>query len=62
LHAGNFWGAGEPRFPDKFVRGYTEHVRQNGGVVTWDIPVSPGGEIPQAFVEQMKSLTEKAAP
>jgi hypothetical protein len=57
IYAGEFWGRGEPRFPDSFVEGYTRHVIENEGVVTWDIPVSETGEIPASHVEQMESLS-----
>jgi hypothetical protein len=53
IYAGEFWGRGEPRFPDNFIDGYTRHVIENEGVVTWDIPVSDTGEIPHSFIEQI---------
>jgi hypothetical protein len=55
-YAGSYWGRGEPRFPDEFVIGYTKHANQHDGVITWDIPVSHTGQIPQVFIEQMKNL------
>jgi hypothetical protein len=57
-YAGSYWGKGEPRFPDEFVIGYTKHANALGGVVTWDIPVSHSGEIPAAFMAQMKAVNE----
>jgi hypothetical protein len=53
---GEFWGVGEPRFTDDLVRGYTRHVNGCGAVVTWDVPVSAGGRIPQVFVDQLRSI------
>ncbi len=57
VYAGEYWGRGKPRFPDSFIEGYTRHVIENEGVVTWDIPVSDTGEIPHSFIEQMKLLS-----
>lgn len=58
-YAGSYWGRGEPRFPDELIVGYTKHANQNDGVVTWDIPVSHTGQIPQEYIEQMKKLGAK---
>jgi len=55
-YLGESWGRGTPRFPDAFVIGYTQHVHSKGGVVTWDVPITPGGLIPQPFVEQLRTL------
>jgi len=55
-YLGESWGRGTPRFPDAFVIGYTQHVHSKGGVVTWDVPITPGGLIPQPFVEQLRAL------
>jgi len=53
---GNWWGAGAPRFPDEFVVGYTKHINAQNGAVTWDVPLSPQGEIPAAFMVQCAAL------
>lgn len=55
-YLGNSWGSGEPRFPDEFVVGYTKHVNSKDGVVTWDVPISESGVIPEAFINQLKVL------
>ncbi len=55
-YLGDSWGSGEPRFPDEFVLGYTKHVNSKGGVVTWDVPISKDGIIPQAFIDQLMIL------
>jgi hypothetical protein len=55
-YLGESWGSGEPRFPDEFVVGYTRHVNEKGGVVTWDVPIGKGGLIPERFVEQLAAL------
>jgi hypothetical protein len=54
---GTTWcGGDEPRFPDAFVAGYTRHVNDNGGVVTWDVPIEESGLIPEAFLRQLEAL------
>ena len=61
-YLGENWCRGLPRFPDSFVAGYTQHVRERGGVVTWDVPITPEGRIPQPFIEQLaKQLAEPLA-
>jgi len=55
-YLGNWWGGGEPRFPDEFVVGYTKHVNSKDGVVTWDVPISESGLIPEAFIDQLRVL------
>jgi hypothetical protein len=37
--SGTNWGEGKPRFVDEFVIGYTKHVNEKEGVVTWDVPI-----------------------
>jgi len=52
----NWCKGGQPRFPDEFVVGYTKHVNSMDGVITWDVPITKGGLIPQPFVEQLSAL------
>jgi hypothetical protein len=39
LSLGRWWGASPPQFPTELVVGYTKYIMQQGGVVTWDVPV-----------------------
>jgi alpha-L-fucosidase len=55
-HLGDSWCRGNPRFPDRLVSGYTEHVRDRGGVVTWDVPIREDGSIPEVFVDQLRRI------
>ncbi len=55
-YLGENWSRGELRFPDEFVSGYTQHVVERGGVVTWDVPISAAGEIPTAYLDQLAAL------
>lgn len=58
-YLGENWGKGTPRFVDEFVIGYTKDVNSKGGVVTWDVPVSATGSIPEIFIAQLKRLNEE---
>jgi hypothetical protein len=56
-YLGDNWGSGLPRFPDEMALGYTKHVISKGGVVSWDVPMAPSGLIPDAFVRQLKVIS-----
>ena len=43
-------------FPVEFPIGYTRHVNANGGVVTWDVPITSEGRIEQVFVDQLAAI------
>lgn len=53
---GPWWAAGPPRFPTELVVGYTRYVTDHEGVVTWDVPISPAGSIPEEFVRQLAAV------
>jgi hypothetical protein len=53
---GPYWGRGEPRFPEEMVIGYTRHVNAAEGVLSWDVPVSRRGLIPEPFAGQLRAL------
>ena len=55
-YLGENWSRGRPRFADEFVVGYTKDVTSKGGVVTWDAPIKPNGQIPEEFIKQLKLL------
>lgn len=54
---GSMWNTGAPRMPDQLVLGITQHIVDNGGVVTWDVPISPSGELREPFIQQLKILS-----
>ena len=58
---GEYWGRGEPRFSEEMVIGYTRFVNDCGGVVSWDVPVSDDGRIPDAFVRRLAALNQALA-
>lgn len=55
---GSWWGYGEPRFPDEMVIGWTKHINNNAGAVTWDVPLSTDGIIQESFYKQIKALSK----
>jgi len=55
-YLGESWGRGQPRFPPELVAGYTQHVAQKGGVVSWDVPIGPSGIIPEAYLRQLEVI------
>lgn len=55
-YLGEYWCKGLPRFPDEMVCGYSKHIVDHGGVITWDVPIEKTGLIPEPFVSQLKSI------
>ncbi len=55
---GAWWGTGQPRFADDLVIGWTKHVIEHSGAVTWDLPLSDEGIIPENYFKQVKALSE----
>lgn len=54
--SGQWWGWGNPRFPDELIIGYTKHIIRHGGLMTWDVPINSKGKIPEANFQQMRKL------
>lgn len=54
---GSWWSTGQPRFPDELVIGWTRHIIDNSGAVTWDLPLSDDGIIPENYFNQVKALS-----
>jgi hypothetical protein len=55
-YLGARWGAGEPRLTAEEVVKCTLGIRAHGGVITWDVPVQPGGLISQPFLDQLSAV------
>jgi hypothetical protein len=53
---GTFWGLGEPRFPAELVVGWTKHTNNHGGTISWDIPLTYSGIIPENHFRQLQVL------
>lgn len=60
-YLGEDWCKGAPRSPDEMVSGYTRHVVENGGVITWDVPILESGLIPETFMGQLGAIGEGLA-
>jgi len=56
---GTFWGIGEPRFPVEVVTGWTKHINNLGGPVSWDCPITDSGMIPDKVYDQLAILSKK---
>ena len=56
---GEFWGIGEPRFPVEVVTGWTQHINNMGGTVSWDCPLTDSGKIPDKVYEQLAVLSKR---
>ena len=53
---GEAWGMGAPRFTADQVVEFTKKIRDFGGSVTWDVPVTIDGTITDPFLEQLAAL------
>jgi hypothetical protein len=53
---GETWGMGSPRFTAEQVIGWSNKVADEGGVITWDVPLQRNGLISQPFVDQLVAL------
>jgi len=54
---GTTWCGGQrPQWPDDKVIGLTRQIVEQGGVVTYDVPIQKTGLIPQPFVEQLRAI------
>jgi hypothetical protein len=55
---GKTWGAGPKQFSDDLAAEYTKYITSREGVVTWDVPISASGQIPQEFIDQLKVIRQ----
>ncbi|NCO36192.1 MAG: hypothetical protein AUJ92_04225 [Armatimonadetes bacterium CG2_30_59_28] len=53
---GGVWGSGAPRFPGDLATAYTRYVNGWGGVVSWDVPVTGDGDIPEEFRRLLEAI------
>jgi hypothetical protein len=45
--------------PVEVVTGWTEHINNMGGTVSWDCPLTDSGEIPDKVYEQLAVVSRK---
>jgi hypothetical protein len=57
-YLGPWWSKGEPRFPDAQVAEISAEIVRHGGVVTWDVPHGPAGQVSDSFMRQLKAIGE----
>jgi hypothetical protein len=57
-YLGARWSGGEPHFPDAQVAEISAAIVRHGGVVTWDVPHGPTGQISDPFMRQLKAIGE----
>ena len=55
-YLGANWGDPRLRFNDELVRGYTRHLRDHGGVMSWDVAIDAQGRIPDHCRRQLGLL------
>jgi Alpha-L-fucosidase len=55
-YLGRTWGLGAPRFTTDTVVGWSRDVREQGGTITWDVPVEPGGRLSPPFLDQLSAV------
>ena len=54
---GSNWGIGDtPRISDDLTISWTKYIMDNNGGVTWDLPTSATGEIPESFIQTLNKL------
>ncbi len=50
---GEKWGMGAPRFYEQQIVNWSRTVWDNGGVITWDVPIQCNGVIAMPFIDQL---------
>lgn len=56
-YLGDYWCRGvEPRYPDALATEYTRYINSLDGAVTWDVPISSTGVVPEIFVRQLATI------
>lgn len=56
-YLGKTWCGGErPQWPDDTIIGYTRHVVEKGGAITFDVPIERSGLIRRPFVDQLRMI------
>ena len=59
-YLGNTWGKGEnPRYGTDKLIPYIDKVNAQDGSVTFDVPLSAEGAIPESFMTVLRELAKK---
>ncbi|MDR3706857.1 MAG: hypothetical protein P4L33_01035 [Capsulimonadaceae bacterium] len=59
-YLGEWWGRGPVRINTDLSIGFTRHVNEKGGAVTWDVPIGLAGTIPEEFAKELASIGRAA--
>jgi hypothetical protein len=57
-YLGKTWGEGDPRFTVEQIIKYSPDVNEQGGAVTWDVPLLRNGTILGDFMNQLVKIGE----
>ena len=58
-YLGNSWCSGnQPRFSPALTAEITRRIIQRNGVISWDVPISADGKIPESFIATLKAVTQ----
>ncbi len=55
-YLGRTWGLGSPRFAPEQIVQWSQGIRQQGGAITWDVPIQSNGLIAQPFLDQLAAV------
>ena len=61
-HLGQQWGMGAPRFTVDQIAGWSRKIIQEGGAITWDVPVQTVGTMPEEYITQLTALGKALTP
>ncbi|MBL8991710.1 MAG: alpha-L-fucosidase, partial [Spirochaetia bacterium] len=53
---GGYWGRGEPRLSEELLVAYTNYINAAEGVMTWDVPPTETGLIPENFMVRLRAM------
>ena len=57
-YMGEYWGRGKNRFSAEFIAAYTQHVNDNDGMMTWDMPIQADGTLQADALAVMEDAKE----
>lgn len=55
-YMGDTWGTGAPRYTVDEVIGFSQHVINNKGAITWDVPIRSNGLLDARYIEPLKKI------
>jgi hypothetical protein len=61
-YLGRTWGFGPPRELPEQIAAWTRKLHVQGGVATWDVPVTREGRLDEAFLPHLRALARTLEP